>query len=48
MITDTDGESFSSSYRLYESVGMEIFRCENLYEKELRPGKELRLPDAQH
>ena len=48
VVTDTDGESSSSSYRLYESMGMEIFRCENLCEKELRPDKELRFPDAQH
>ena len=46
VITDTDGESFSLSYRLYESVGMKIFRRQNLYEKELRRGKELRLLDA--
>ena len=48
MSTDTDADSFTGSYRLYLGLGMHIFRREHLYEKEIRPGQELRLltPEA--
>jgi mycothiol synthase len=46
--TDTDADNFTGSYRLYLDLGMRIFRREHLYEKEIRPGRELRLlsPDG--
>ena len=46
--TDTDADSFTGSYRLYLGLGMHIFRREYLYEKVIRPGRELRLlsPEA--
>jgi GNAT superfamily N-acetyltransferase len=43
VITDTDADSFTGSYRVYQRVGMRVYRRECLYEKEMRPGKELRL-----
>jgi ribosomal protein S18 acetylase RimI-like enzyme len=43
IVTDTDGASFTGAPRLYQRVGMTIFRRENLYEKVIRPGKDLRI-----
>lgn len=43
VITDTDANGFTGAYRLYQQAGMHIYRREVTYEKELRPGKELRL-----
>jgi ribosomal protein S18 acetylase RimI-like enzyme len=42
VITDTDAESFTAGPSLYEQVGMREYRTELVYEKELRPGRELR------
>jgi ribosomal protein S18 acetylase RimI-like enzyme len=38
ILTDTDGDSFTSAYRLYQKAGMHIYRREIVFEKELRPG----------
>lgn len=43
VITDTDADGFTGAYRLYQQAGMHIYRREVTYEKELRPGRELRL-----
>lgn len=43
VITDTDADSFTGADRLYQQVGMRIYRREHLYEKVLRPGTELRI-----
>ena len=43
VILDTDSQSFSNSASLYQSVGMEPYRTEFVYEKEIRPGREVRL-----
>jgi mycothiol synthase len=43
VITDTDATSFTNAPRLYESVGMQPYRQEVTYEKEMRPGREVRL-----
>ena len=43
VITDTDNDSFTGADRLYQQIGMHIYRREHLYEKVLRPGTELRL-----
>lgn len=40
LLTDTDGESFTQAYNLYQKVGMKIYRREIVYEKEIRPGVE--------
>jgi GNAT superfamily N-acetyltransferase len=42
VITDTDSESFTAGPALYERVGMRQYRHELVYEKEVRPGRELR------
>jgi GNAT superfamily N-acetyltransferase len=42
IITDTDANSFTQAPRLYTSLGMRPYRHEFLYEKEIRPGKEVR------
>jgi GNAT superfamily N-acetyltransferase len=42
IITDTDADSFTQSYKLYKSLGMQLYRREFLYEKEIRPGNEVR------
>ncbi len=39
--TDTDGDSFTKAYRLYQKAGMHIFRRELVYEKTIRSGKDL-------
>lgn len=43
MTLDTDSQSFSNSVSLYQSVGMNPYRTEFVYEKEIRPGREVRL-----
>lgn len=42
VITDTDAASFTAGPILYERVGMREYRRELVYERELRPGRELR------
>jgi GNAT superfamily N-acetyltransferase len=42
VITDTDANSFTISTRLYKSLGMRPYRSELTYEKEVRPGREVR------
>ncbi|MBC7877369.1 MAG: GNAT family N-acetyltransferase [Anaerolineales bacterium] len=42
VILDTDSQSFSDSSRFYTSLGMNIYRREFLYEKEIRAGREIR------
>jgi GNAT superfamily N-acetyltransferase len=42
IILDTDSESFSQSRIFYSGLGMTPYRCEFLYEKEIRPGREVR------
>jgi mycothiol synthase len=42
IILDTDSQSFSESSRFYTSLGMNIYRREFLYEKEIRAGQEIR------
>jgi len=36
-----DAENLTGALRLYEKAGMHVHRQYNLYEKELRPGKEI-------
>jgi ribosomal protein S18 acetylase RimI-like enzyme len=43
VITDTDNQNFTGSYNLYFSLGMRPYRYENVYEKELRAGREWRI-----
>lgn len=42
IILDTDSESFSESTKFYGGLGMKPYRREFLYEKEIRPGREVR------
>jgi GNAT superfamily N-acetyltransferase len=42
IITDTDAESFTDAPSFYNNLGMKWYRREFLYEKEIRPGKEVR------
>jgi GNAT superfamily N-acetyltransferase len=42
IITDTDAASFTSAPKLYEALGMRLYRREFLYEKEIRAGTEVR------
>ena len=42
VITDTDLNSFTDSTKLYRGLGMKPYRSEFTYEKEIRPGKEVR------
>jgi GNAT superfamily N-acetyltransferase len=42
IITDTDAESFSETPRFYANLGMRPYRQEFLYEKVIRPGREVR------
>lgn len=46
IITDTDANSFTNSTRLYTGLGMKPYRSEFTYEKEIRPGKEIRRLEA--
>ena len=41
VLTDTDGDGFTRAYRIYQIAGMEIFRRELVYEKTIRPGRDL-------
>lgn len=41
VLTDTDGDSLTKAYRIYQKVGMEIFRHEYVYEKIICPGRDL-------
>ena len=43
IITDTDAKSFTDAPKLYQGLGMKLYRREYTYEKEIRPGKEVRL-----
>ena len=45
IIIDTDANSFTGSTKLYIGLGMEPYRSEFTYEKEIRPGKEVRRLD---
>ena len=40
VITDTDSDSLTQAYRVYQKTGMHIFRRELVYEKIIRPGKD--------
>ncbi len=42
IITDTDADSFTEAPKFYTHLGMRWYRREFLYEKEMRPGKEVR------
>jgi hypothetical protein len=42
VILDTDSGSFTDSAKFYTSLGMNIYRREFLYEKEIRAGEEIR------
>ena len=42
VILDTDSQSFTDSSKFYTSLGMQIYRREFLYEKEIRAGEEIR------
>jgi GNAT superfamily N-acetyltransferase len=42
LILDTDAESFSATPKFYASLGMNLYRREWLYEKTIRPGREVR------
>jgi GNAT superfamily N-acetyltransferase len=46
IITDTDANSFTNSAKLYTGLGMEPYRREFTYEKEIRPGREVRRLEA--
>jgi hypothetical protein len=35
---DTDGDSLKKAYHLYQTAGMQIYHCELVYEKRIRPG----------
>lgn len=43
IILDTDSKSSSNTASLYQGVGMKPYRSEFVYEKEIRPGREVRL-----
>jgi mycothiol synthase len=45
IITDTDANSFTDSTKLYKGLGMKPYRSEFTYEKEIRPGREVRRLD---
>ena len=42
IILDTDAESFTQAPRIYANLGMRLYRREFLYEKEVRPGRDVR------
>ncbi len=48
IVTDTDGDSFTSAYNNYLKAGMTIFRHEDIFEKEIRAGKDLLKRDYHH
>jgi ribosomal protein S18 acetylase RimI-like enzyme len=41
VLTDTDANSFTNAPRLYIKAGMSTFRQQDLYEKVIRPGRDL-------
>lgn len=43
VITDTDAKSLTDAPKLYTGLGMKPYRREFTYEKEIRPGREVRL-----
>ncbi|HJS17490.1 MAG TPA: GNAT family N-acetyltransferase [Anaerolineales bacterium] len=43
VITDSDAKSFTDAPKLYQGLGMKPYRSEFTYEKEIRPGREVRL-----
>ncbi len=43
VITDTDSDGFTGAHRLYRRFGFTPYRVENVYEKELRAGREWRV-----
>jgi ribosomal protein S18 acetylase RimI-like enzyme len=47
IVTDTDAAGFTGAYRLYQDLGMRIYRTTHTFEKELRSGRELRLLAAE-
>jgi ribosomal protein S18 acetylase RimI-like enzyme len=40
VLTDTDGDSLTKAYRLYQKAGMQAFRWEYVYEKMICPGRD--------
>jgi mycothiol synthase len=40
VLTDTDGDSLTKAFRVYQKAGMHIFRREYVYEKMIRPGRD--------
>lgn len=42
VVLDTDSESFSQSAKFYSGLGMKPYRREFLFEKEIRPGRDVR------
>jgi len=40
VLTDTDGDSLTKAYRVYQKAGMEVYRREYVYEKTIRPGRD--------
>ncbi len=42
VILDTDADSFTHAPQFYTQLGMRVYRREFLYEKEIRPGQEVR------
>ena len=42
IILDTDASSLTDAPKFYMSLGMQVYRRELLYEKEIRPGREAR------
>jgi len=43
VITDTDAKSFTDAPKLYKGLRMRPYRSEFTYEREIRPGREVRL-----
>lgn len=41
VITDTDGDSLTGSYRVYQNAGMSVFRSEFVFEKTMRDGRDI-------
>ena len=41
VLTETDGDGFTKAFRVYEKTGMAIFRREFVFEKAIRPGRDL-------
>ena len=41
VLTDTDVDSLTAAYHVYQKVGMSIFRREIVFEKRIRQGRDL-------